>query len=291
VTRLPKVCHHDDQLQRIWRWSAPVRAYARRSPVRKGRWFLARRLVLPRFPSTGRFTVLFADGSRVELDYGEALGWSVLACGRFEQAERDWLTRRARGSVAIDVGANVGWHAVGMAAVGATVIAVEPLEANLLRLREAVADHPAIVIEATALGARPGRVRHTAPADGAYVAVDGEPLAADAGLDGASTWPMTTLDALWERHGAPPVRVVKIDVEGYELEVLRGGRQLLANARPDVLVETTHPAAVAELFAGLGYRELPRPPGFAPGNHVFGAASAPVTSSRIAPRDAVRRPR
>jgi hypothetical protein len=83
------------------------------------------------------------------------------------------------------------------------------------------------------------------------------------------TWPVTTLDALWDRCGVPPVQVVKIDVEGYELEVLRGGRRLLTDARPDVLVETHQPAGPVELFAELGYRQLPHQPGFEPWNHVF----------------------
>jgi FkbM family methyltransferase len=275
VTRLPRVRHHDDHLERVWRWSAPVRAYARHSPIRKGRRYLARRLLLPRYPAAGRFTVLFADGNKIELDYGEALGRTVLVTGQFEQAEQDWLTRRAAGGVAIDVGANVGWHASAMAAAGASVIAVEPLAANLVRLRAAVADHPTVVIEPTALGARPGCVQHTAPADGAYAAVSGW-ASAGAEPDGASTWPVSTLDALWHRHGAPPVRVVKIDVEGYELEVLRGARQLLANARPDVLVETLQPAGPAGLFADLGYRMLPRHRGFEPWNHVFASASPPL---------------
>ena len=278
MTRPPRVRHPDDRLQRVWRRSAPVRAYARHSPVRKGPWFLARRLVLPRYPAAGPFTVQFADGSRIELDYGDAIGRAVLVSGRFEQAERDWLARRAAGGVAIDVGANVGWHAAGMAATGATVIAVEPLVQNLVRLRATVARHPTVVIEPTALGARPGRVRHTAPADGAYAAVTGPVPGRCAGLDrdeptGASTWPVTTLDTLWDRYGRPRVQVVKIDVEGYELEVLDGGRRLLANARPDVLVETLRPAGIAELFAALGYRELRRPAGFEPWNHVYAPAS------------------
>jgi FkbM family methyltransferase len=229
--------------------------------------------VLPRYPAAGGFTVVFADGSRVELDYADALGRVVLVCGRFEHAERDWLARRAAGGVAIDVGANVGWHTTAMAAAGARVIAVEPLAANLARLRRTVAGHPAVVVEATALGPCPGRVRHTAPADGAYAAVcEAEPGAApDCCAGAASTWPMTTLDDLWDRHGAPPVQVVKIDVEGYELQVLRGGRRLLGTARPALLVETLQPAPPATLLADLGYRELPRPAGFEPWNHIFAA--------------------
>jgi FkbM family methyltransferase len=269
----PSVRHVDPRTQRLWRCSAPLRFPARPGPLRRGRRFLARRLVLPRYPAAGRFVVGFADGSRIELDYGETLGQNVLLDGRFEAAERGWLTGQAAGGLAIDVGANIGWHTAALAAAGAAVIAVEPLAANLVRLRRAVAGYPAVVIEATALGAGAGRVGHTTPADGAYAAVRGP---ADGAGSDAPSWPMTTLDELWQRHGAPPVRVVKIDVEGYELEVLRGGRQLLAGCRPAVLVETVQLAQSAAVFAELGYRQLPRPAGFEPWNHVFVAAPTPA---------------
>lgn len=49
--------------------------------------------------------------------------------------------------------------------------------------------------------------------------------------------PLTTLDALWLAHGRPDVSVVKIDVEGAEADVLRGGRQCLLATRPVVLLE------------------------------------------------------
>lgn len=284
MTPLPKVWHDDPRLRRVWRWSTPVRFVTRHSPAVRGRWFLSRRFVLPRYPRAGPFTVSFPDGARVELDYGEALGRSVLSTGWFEQPERDWLARRAADGVAIDVGANVGVHTTAMAAAGAVVIAVEPLEANLVRLRRTVAGYPTVVIEATALGARPGRARHSTPADGAYAAVRAEiasvsETAGDAEGDALAaepTWPVTTLDAVWERHGTPPVRVVKIDVEGYELEVLGGGRRLLTTARPDLLVESHRPERLRGLIRDLGYRELPRPAGFQPWNHVFAPASSPL---------------
>lgn len=275
MTPLPLVRHDDPHAQRVWAWSAPVRAYGRHMPIRKGRFFLARRLVLPHYPAGGRLTASFPDGSSVTLTYDEALGRAFLLRGHFEQAERDWLADRAAGGTAIDVGANVGYHSVGMAAAGATVIAVEPLSTNIPRLRETTAGYPSILVEETALGASCGRVPHTTPVDGAYAAVG----------PGPASWPMTTLDALWSRHGAPAVRVVKIDVEGYELEVVRGAGRLLSAARPAVLVETSQPAAVRAAFAGLGYHELARPAAFESWNHLFGPApSVPAGGGRATSR-------
>jgi FkbM family methyltransferase len=48
---------------------------------------------------------------------------------------------------------------------------------------------------------------------------------------------VTTLDALISRLGLAPVTGLKIDAEGAEYEVLRGGRQLLREMRPILSME------------------------------------------------------
>jgi len=84
--------------------------------------------------------------------------------------------------------------------------------------------------------------------------------------DGATVLsvPMRTLDDLCAERGFWP-DLVKIDVEGYELPVLRGARRLLSETHPTLLLEI-HPtrlqalgSSTAELFdllAELGYGAL-----------------------------------
>jgi FkbM family methyltransferase len=64
----------------------------------------------------------------------------------------------------------------------------------------------------------------------------------------------TTLDAALDRWPAP--MVVKIDIEGAELETLRGGAKLLREIRPIILCEVFAPKAdaVTEIFHANGYR-------------------------------------
>jgi FkbM family methyltransferase len=48
---------------------------------------------------------------------------------------------------------------------------------------------------------------------------------------------ITTLDFEWSLLGCPSVAVIKIDVEGAELGVLRGGEACIAAAKPTILLE------------------------------------------------------
>lgn len=64
-----------------------------------------------------------------------------------------------------------------------------------------------------------------------------------------------TLDLM--SHFYNPPSVLKIDVEGAELEVLKGGQSIIAQARPTIICEVTNQATAPEighLLRGLGYQ-------------------------------------
>jgi len=91
---------------------------------------------------------------------------------------------------------------------------------------------------------------------------------------------VSTLDAELEGH-APAL--VKIDVEGAELGVLEGGRELLGSAKPIVVLECVAaaselygatPGAVWDLLHELGYELLPVTGGAPVARAGFGAAEA-----------------
>ena len=144
----------------------------------------------------------------------------------------------APGELAFDIGAHVGNRARALRAAGARVIAVEPqpLFAGFLR-RTLPAD---IVLVEAAVGPREATTRmrvsrlhptvsSLSPDFGAEAA--GMPGFGHVAWDAQAEVAVTTLDALIARHGMPGF--VKIDVEGYEHEVLQG----LGTAVPCLSVE------------------------------------------------------
>ena len=148
-----------------------------------------------------------------------------------------------QGGLVVDVGANEGSFvaAVLSLAPAAHVLAVEPTELPLRRLRERFGSHPNVTVVPQALAARSGTARmhvtvgHTGsslhrpqPEMGElYGAVEGWSVAEEIDV------PTTTLDEL---VGERDVAVLKIDVQGGELGVLAGGEDTLRRTRA-ILVE------------------------------------------------------
>jgi FkbM family methyltransferase len=151
----------------------------------------------------------------------------------------------------VDVGTNRGQvlrEAVRIAPAGRH-LAFEPVP-ELAEIVER--EFPAVECRRLALGARAGEAEfcHFRALDG-FSGLRRSPEISDARGDPEFLRvSVSTLDA--ELAGLEP-RVVKIDVEGAELDVLRGARELLANARPTLLLE--HVASAAAVY-GASSEEL-----------------------------------
>jgi FkbM family methyltransferase len=134
-----------------------------------------------------------------------------------------------RGDLAFDIGAHVGDRVASFRRLGARAVAIEPQPALARTLRILFALDRHVTIEQLAVGAKEGEIELRLNLRNPTVATASEDFIRAA--DGAPGWegqqwtktvrvPMTTLDALIARHGEP--RFVKIDVEGFEDEVLAG---------------------------------------------------------------------
>lgn len=132
------------------------------------------------------------------------------------------------GGTFVDVGANIGWYTmVGAAAVGpsGTVIVVEPSPRCLASLRAGLGNLPPGVVELheVAAGSVAGSAVLLDPGDDDHGGLG----TLRPGAQGSSTTvPVRPLD---EIIGTRTVDVVKIDVEGFEPQVLEGAVGLLAD--------------------------------------------------------------
>jgi FkbM family methyltransferase len=132
--------------------------------------------------------------------------------------ERERLRRFVRrGALAFDVGANVGDVTSLLLDLGARVIAVEPNP----ELASLVSRRFRVATEAVALGACEGGAQLHLGRDHGHSTLSSEWAALnDSRFVDSIPVPVTTLDVLIERHSRP--EFVKLDVEGYEAEVLAG---------------------------------------------------------------------
>jgi FkbM family methyltransferase len=133
------------------------------------------------------------------------------------------------GELVFDVGAHVGDRVAAFRKLGARVVAVEPQPALRKTLKLLHGRDRAVTIEPVALGRTEGSIELKLNLDNPTVSTaSADFIRAAAGAPGweGQAWtttvtvPMTTLDALIARHGTPAF--IKIDVEGFEAEVLAG---------------------------------------------------------------------
>lgn len=162
------------------------------------------------------------------------------------------------GSVAYDLGANVGYHTLVLAhlvGAGGGVVAVEPSPAERAALETTLRlnDLTNVRVVDAALAEQPGTVQFATFGYSGIGRIAREQEPADATIEAVSA---TTLDRLVLSAGYPPPAFIKMDVEGAELRVLLGGMQVLASARPVIVCEVRWQAtheSVCQLLAAHGY--------------------------------------
>ncbi len=161
------------------------------------------------------------------------------------------------GDWALDIGANVGHYTMRMSELVASsgrVVALEPVPDTfaLLAANCRLFRHQNVSLMNVAASDRVAAVGIQIPRFS-----DGLTNFYQARLS-PNTEGLTVLTLPVDALALPPVRLVKIDVEGHELPVLRGMRALLARDHPIVIVETDSQTTI-QLLEELGYsvRRLP----------------------------------
>lgn len=162
-----------------------------------------------------------------------------------------------------DVGANVGlfaFAAAGLAGPSGAVLAIEadPLLAGRLQAAAALQDRRApVTVLAAAVSDESGlAIFEIAESSRAmnHLAGFGAPQSLEKGTRSRQPVPTLTLDSLLSR--LKPPNLLKIDVEGAEVLVLKGARRLLRDIRPVVMVEVAEEnvEAVGDLLAAANYQ-------------------------------------
>ncbi len=181
-----------------------------------------------------------------ELDLREGIDLTIYALRAFEIPTLRALERLVEeGATVLDIGANIGAHTLHLARlVGdhGRVIAFEPtdyaiakLRANLKanpRLEPRVGVHQAFLV-ASADQTKVESLASSWPVDGTSPD-DRQMGSRDMAVTGAK---VVTLDSVMEAEGNPRVQLIKMDIDGHELEVLQGAQSLLARDRPIMVME------------------------------------------------------
>lgn len=165
------------------------------------------------------------------------------------------------GDKVLDLGAHVGTFSLAAAAVGAQSLAIEASPENAALLRASAARNGftnLTVVEAVASDS-PGEVRFHAHGPWGQVSVGDDPDAEGT----MTTVAAVTISDLVQAFSWSPLSFVKMDVEGWELQVLSGMSELLGHAQaPPLLYECNghtlwpYGATPEDLIAtveGLGY--------------------------------------
>lgn len=194
-------------------------------PVKQRQW---RRKTEP-FLFTGSRNIRF------RLYPGQYIDGVIFTDGIYERRFLEFLFERlGQGGAMLDVGANIGNHALYLSDKFDAVHCFEPNPTTLKLLRDNLALNAAtnIHIHPVGLGARPGSLPfHEDKSNlgvSRFVAEPGEDTVALEVLTG---------DSVVADRKIADVRYIKVDVEGFEPEVLEGLRQTIAGFQPVVTFE------------------------------------------------------
>lgn len=205
----------------------------------------------------GRRVIRQVEGMTFELDLGELIDVGIF----LEQYERDVVALIERlvrpGHTVLDIGANIGAHTLRFSKLvrpEGRVYAFEPMDYAFSKLTRNLSLNPSA-------NTRPARLALS------------DRNASNQEVHYRSSWASTgqrtletsrvdfrRLDDWCDEHGVTSVDLIKMDVDGHEMQALTGGIRLIERSRPPLLMEagawhfTGEGGNPLQLLAGLGYR-------------------------------------
>jgi FkbM family methyltransferase len=165
-----------------------------------------------------------------------------------------------QGDVCYDIGAHRGFFSGVFAVAGAgSVIAFEPFPDNCAQLHLLFANNPnlPLTFEQTAVGKDDGIVEFNVMPDSSMGKLASSSFQSDVESSAVLKVSVRSLDSLISEGKYPAPQIVKIDVEGAEVEVLQGATNLLRINKPLLFIEAHSKSLAAEctiLLEDLDYR-------------------------------------
>ena len=174
----------------------------------------------------------------------KGLAMSISHYGKYEETEAKIMEQKmSEGDIVIDAGANIGLHTLNMAKiVGKTgkVFAFEPEITNFEILKKNIKlnNYTNIFAEHKAVGEKDGIATLYRSNHPGMHKIDSEPQHSKDKLN----VDIINLDNFFNKnHIQPKIDFIKIDVEGFELSVLKGMKNILKNNKNiKILLELSH---------------------------------------------------
>jgi FkbM family methyltransferase len=197
------------------------RAFEHPCKIRFVRW-LARNF------AGGRIKIRHVGGTVIAIDPEDYIGWAVFRTGSYEPASLKLALSimSAEPGLFVDVGANFGWYTCAVAPLaGTNVIGIEPDAENCVALRGNIDRnrlHNVMVFHG-AVGPQPAllAMARRSPGNSGTVAVVSDRPTPVTGSYWIGSMPLQDLLNALAQPIARPV-LIKIDVEGFEPQVLAG---------------------------------------------------------------------
>jgi len=185
-------------------------------------------------------------GIKFDLDLSQGIDFAIYLGNIYERHTRAALRKLvSAGDLVLDIGANIGAHTLHLAQLvgpNGRVLAFEPTDYALHKLRRNLELNPQLASRVTAYHC----FLTASDADQVPPAIYSSwPLAQEPGLHAkhfgremkTNAAQARSLDSIQAELAGQNVRLVKLDVDGFECEVLRGATSLLRYVRPIFVME------------------------------------------------------
>ncbi|OGC94207.1 hypothetical protein A2389_03115 [Candidatus Adlerbacteria bacterium RIFOXYB1_FULL_48_10] len=214
-------------------------------------------------------------GVKISLDLAEKTQRSIYSSAVYEKGLTQFVLNTLKpGDTFVDIGANVGYFTLLAASLGAQVVSIEPYDQNVALLKQNIDlnNFKDIKILDIAIGDHEGTATlHINPLNrGGNSLLEQKGYFTDshgysreqigkmyAGEVLEKKVKLTTLDSIAEEYSVTFITILKIDVEGFEGQVIEGMKKILSSGiAKHVLCEVSNKQTrngILELFANAGY--------------------------------------